>query len=110
MQKFEIEIKDLIENFYNSEYENLDEIIIKCEKTKEMEKIKILKENAWKEFEEKIKINNEMLSNIKEIIENNENKRLSIYNKIMYKQGFVDGINLLINCILKNNNITNKEY
>ncbi len=75
-----------------------------------MEKIKILKENAWKEFEEKIKINNEMLSNIKEIIEKNENKRLSIYNKIMYKQGFVDGINLLINCILKNNNITNKEY
>ena len=58
MQKFEIEIKDLIENFYNSEYENLDEIIIKCEKTKEME--------------------------------NNENKRLSIYNKIMYKQGFID--------------------
>lgn len=110
MEKFEIELKDLLDNFYNSEYENLDEIIIKCEKTKEMEKIKILKENAWKEFEEKIKINNEMLSNIKEIIENNENKRLSIYNKIMYKQGFVDGINLLINCILKNNNITNKEY
>ncbi len=110
MQKFEIELKDLLDNFYNSEYENLDKIIIKCEKTKEMEKIKILKENAWKEFEEKIKINNEMLSNIKEIIENNENKRLSIYNKIMYKQGFVDGINLLINCILKNNNITNKEY
>ena len=110
MQKFEIEIKDLIENFYNSEYENLDKIIIKCEKTKEMEKLKILKENAWKEFEEKIKINNEMLSNIKEIIENNENKKLSIYNKIMYKQGFVDGINLLINCISKNNNIKNKEY
>ena len=110
MEKFEIELKDLLDNFYNSEYENLDKIIIKCEKTKEMEKIKILKENAWKEFEEKIKINNKMLSNIKEIIENNENKRLSIYNKIMYKQGFVDGINLLINCILKNNNITNKEY
>ena len=34
MQKFEIEIKDLIENFYNSEYENLDKIIIKCERTK----------------------------------------------------------------------------
>ena len=110
MEKFEIELKDLLDNFYNSEYENLDKIIIKCEKTKEMEELKILKENAWKEFEEKIKINNEMLSNIKEIIENNENKRLSIYNKIMYKQGFIDGINLLINCISKNNNIKNKEY
>lgn len=110
MEKFEIELKDLLDNFYNSEYENLDKIIIKCEKTKEMEMLKILKENAWKEFEEKIKINNEMLSNIKEIIENNENKRLSIYNKIMYKQGFIDGINLLINCISKNNNIKNKEY
>ena len=51
-----------------------------------------------------------MLNNIKEKIENNENKRLSIYNKIMYKQGFVDGINLLINCISKNNNIKNKDY
>lgn len=50
MQKFEIEIKDLIENFYNSEYENLDEIIIKCEKTKEMEKLKNLEKNLWKEF------------------------------------------------------------
>lgn len=110
MEKFEIELKDLLDNFYNSEYENLDKIIIKCEKTKEMEELKILKENEWKEFEEKIKINNEMLSNIKEIIENNENKRLSIYNKIMYKQGFIDGINLLINCISKNNNIKNKEY
>ena len=48
MQKFEIEIKDLIENFYNSEYENLDKIIIKCEKTKEMEKLKSLEENLWK--------------------------------------------------------------
>lgn len=110
MEKFEIELKDLLDNFYNSEYENLDKIIIKCEKTKEMEMLKILKENAWKEFEEKIKINNEMLSNIKEIIENNENKRLSIYNKIMYKQGFIDGINLLINCISKDNKIKNKYY
>ncbi len=110
MQNFEIEIKDLIENFYNSEYENLDKIIIKCEKTKEMEKLKRLEKNLWKEFEEKTKINKEMLSNIKEIIENNENKRLSIYNKTMYKQGFIDGINLLINCISKNNNIKNKEY
>ena len=103
MQKFEIEIKDLIENFYNSEYENLDEIIIKCEKTKEMEKLKNLEKNLWKEFGEKNKIDNEILINTKEKIENNENKRLSIYNKIMYKQGFIDGINLLINCILKNN-------
>lgn len=110
MGKFEIEIKDLIENFYNSEYENLDKIIIKCEKTKEMEILKSSEENLWKEFEEKTKIEEEMLNNIKEKIENNENKRLSIYNKIMYKQGFVDGINLLINCISKNNNIKNKDY
>ncbi len=110
MQKFEIEIKDLIENFYNSEYENLDEIIIKCEKTKEMEKLKNLEKNLWKEFGEKNKIDNEILSNTKEKIENNENKRLSIYNKIMYKQGFADGINLLINCISNDNNIKNKDY
>lgn len=103
MKKFEIEIKDLIENFYNSEYENLDKIIIKCEKTKEMENLKSSEENLWKEFEEKNKVDNEILINIKEKIENNENKRLSIYNKIMYKQGFIDGINLLINCISKNN-------
>lgn len=109
MQKFEIEIKDLIENFYNSEYENLDEIIIKCEKTKEMEKLKNLEKNLWKEFGEKTKIDNEILSNTKEKIENNENKRLSIYNKTMYKQGFIDGINLLINCISNDNNIKNKE-
>lgn len=110
MQKFEIEIKDLIENFYNSEYENLDKIIIKCEKTKEMEKLKSLEENLWKEFEKKTKIDNEILINSKEKIKNNENKRLSIYNKIMYKQGFIDGINLLINCISNDDNIKNKEY
>lgn len=106
MEKFEIEIKDLIENFYNSEYENLDKIIIKCEKTKEMEKLKNSKENLWREFEKKAKIDNEILINTKEKIENNENKRLSMYNKIMYKQGFIDGINLLINCISKNNKST----
>lgn len=110
MQKFEIEIKDLIENFYNSEYENLDKIIIKCEKTKEMENLKMLEKNLWKEFEERNKIENEILSNTKEKIKDNENKRLSIYNKLMYKQGFIDGINLLINCISRNNNIKNKDY
>lgn len=110
MQNFEIEIKDLIENFYNSEYENLDKIIIKCEKTKEMENLKRLEKNLWKEFEERNKIENEILSNAKEKIKDNENKRLSIYNKLMYKQGFIDGINLLINYISRNNNIKNKDY
>ena len=66
MERFEIEIKDLLDNFYDSEYENLDKIIIKCEKTKKMEKIKSSKEKVWKEFEEKIKIDNEILSNTKE--------------------------------------------
>lgn len=109
MQKFEIEIKDLIENFYNSEYENLDKIIIKCEKTEKMKELKKSEEKLWKEFKEKNKIENEILSSTKEKIENNENKRLSIYNKTMYKQGFIDGINLLINCISNDNNIKNKE-
>lgn len=103
MGKFEIEIKDLIESFYNSEYENLDKIIIKCEKSEKMKELRKSEENLWKEFKEKNKIENEILSSTKEKIENNENKRLSIYNKIMYKQGFIDGINLLINCISINN-------
>lgn len=103
MGKFEIEIKDLIENFYNSEYENLDKIIIKCEKSEKMKELRKSEENLWKEFKEKNKIENEILSSTKEKIENNENKRLSIYNKMMYKQGFIDGINLLINCISINN-------
>ena len=39
---------------------------------------------------------------IKEIIkemEDNYNIKMSEYNKVMYKQGFIDGINLILECL-----------
>lgn len=32
-------------------------------------------------------------------IEDNYNIKITKYNKEMYKQGFIDGVNLMINCL-----------
>ena len=32
-------------------------------------------------------------------IEDNYNMRITEYNKEIYKQGFIDGVNLILNCL-----------
>lgn len=75
----------------------MDKIII--EKNKEIKKVikeydidSIIKTIEDKKEQEKIF---KLLNNIEE----NYNIKISEYNKIMYKQGFIDGINLMIECI-----------
>lgn len=74
--------KDIIENIYQSKYEELDEKIIKK-----------IKENKNK-F---LKIKNQIEEQIKNIEENNNIKN-AIIKEEMYKQGLKDGINLIILC------------
>ncbi len=86
--------------------ENIIEIIYKSEEEKLDRKIKQINKN----IKEKIRdINvNKLLENISktnelkkvlEQIEENYNVKISEYNKEFYKQGFIDGVNLIINCL-----------
>lgn len=97
MEKEKNNKKEIIETIYKSELEKLDKIII--EKNKELKKVmkeididSIIKTIENKEEQEKIY---KLLNNIEE----NYNIKISEYNKVMYKQGFIDGINLMIECI-----------
>lgn len=84
--------KDIIENIYQSKYEELDEKIIKIIKENKNKFSKI------KELEIKdIKIKNQIEEQIKNIEENNNIKN-AIIKEEMYKQGLKDGINLIILC------------
>lgn len=84
--------KDIIENIYQSKYEELDEKIIKKIKENKNKFFKI------KELEIKdIKIKNQIEEQIKNIEENNNIKN-AIIKEEMYKQGLKDGINLIILC------------
>ena len=97
MKKEKNNKKEIVETIYKSELEKLDKIII--EKNKELKKVmkeididSIIKTIENKEEQEKIY---KLLNNIEE----NYNIKISEYNKVMYKQGFIDGINLMIECI-----------
>ena len=84
--------KDIIENIYQSKYEELDEKIIKKIKENKNKFSKI------KELEIKdIKIKDQIEEQIKNIEENNNIKN-AIIKEEMYKQGLKDGINLIILC------------
>jgi len=84
--------KNIIENIYQSKYEELDEKIIK--KIKENKnKFSKIKELEFKD----IKIKNQIEEQIKNIEENNNIKN-AIIKEEMYKQGLKDGINLIILC------------
>ena len=89
---------DMIEKIFNSEFEEINEILIK--KRKELgneiyidnEIIDILGSIQNNEEKEKVK-------NILNNIEEKYDKKISEYNKEMYKKGFIDGVNLIMNCI-----------
>ena len=78
MEEENLKEKDIIEIIYNSQEEQIDKIIKKVNK----------------EIKEELKtINTEVA------IEDNYNIKITKYNKEMYKQGFIDGVNLMINCL-----------
>lgn len=86
--------EDMISIIYESQEEKIDKIIKKVDESVK-EKISKL------EIERIIKISNcaEQLKETFNKIEDNYNIKIAKYNKEMYKQGFMDGINLIFNCL-----------
>ena len=89
-----LENVDMIKKIYEVEPENIDKIIKKSNKeikdylkTINLEKV-IGESNTPNE-----------LRKIFKDIEDNYNIKITKYNEEMYKKGFIDGINLIINCI-----------
>ena len=58
---------------------------------------KIKKDNIGKIIKESE--NSKELKEILNQIEENYSIRITQYNKEIYKQGFIDGVNLMINCL-----------
>ena len=89
-----IKNKEMIKPVYKAQEEVIDKIIQKINKeTKEQ-----LKEINIEKIMQEAKNPNE----VKEIfnkIEDNYNIKISKYNEEIYKQGFIDGVNLIINCL-----------
>ena len=89
--------KDIINIIYEAQEENIDEILKRAdEKLKDkLEKIDI----------ERIIEDSNCAKELKEIfnkIEDNNNIKITEYNKELYKQGFIDGVNLILNCCENN--------
>lgn len=88
------EKEDMINIFYQSQEKKIDKIIKKID---ENIKEKLTKINIEKIIEESNCT--EQLKEIFNIIEDNYNIKITEYSKGMYKQGFIDGVNLILNCL-----------
>ncbi len=86
--------KDIIETLYQSQEKNLDQKIQKINK-KIKEQIKDIDVKEILEETPKAKEWQKIL----EQIEENYSIKIAQYNKEFYKQGFIDGVNLMINCL-----------
>lgn len=88
--------RDIINLVYNAQEDEIDKIIKKADKEI---KEKIVDINLEEFF------NNgnatEGINKVFKDIEDNYNIRISKYNEEMYKQGFIDGVNLILNCLSK---------
>ena len=93
----EIKYKNIIEIIYNAEEKILDEKIKQANK-KIKEKIKDIDVENILENTSKPK----ELKKILEQIEENYSIKIAQYNKEFYEQGFIDGVNLIINCTKEN--------
>ena len=90
----DLKYRDMIELIYQAEEKILDEKIKKANK-KTKEKIKDI--DIEKLLENTSKPND--LNKALEKIEENYSIKIAQYTKDFYKQGFIDGVNLIINCI-----------
>ena len=89
----------MINIIYQLQDEKIDKILKNTDKTIN---------NKLKEIDfEKIVKNSNDAKELNEIfnkVEDNYNIKITEYNKEMYKQGFIDGVNLILNC-LENKNV-----
>ncbi len=95
-EKNQLKNKDLIQLLYYMQEETIDNIMKKCN-------IKIKDELKTINLE-KVVGNSESPRELREIfndIEENYNIKISKYNEELYKTGFIDGANLMINLLQK---------
>lgn len=90
------EIRNIIELIYHGEQNILDEKI-KQINFKLKDKIKKIDINEILGETEKVKEMEKMV----ETIEENYSIKMAEYNREFYQQGFIDGVNLIINCLKK---------
>lgn len=86
--------KDMIRKIYLSEEENIDKIIKKSNKE--------IKDYLKTINLEKVIGESDTPNELREIfkdIEDNYNIKITKYNEEMYKKGFIDGVNLILNCL-----------
>lgn len=88
--------KDMIEKIYYAQEKELDKIIKETNKIIK-DKIKDIDTRKIEESE-----NSQEIKKILETIEENYSIKISNYIKTFYKQGFEDGVNLIINCLRSN--------
>ena len=89
-------IENTIDILFETKYEMLDKIIV--QKIKENKyKFKDIKENKIIDEIKENLTKKQIVQLLKDIEENNSIKN-SIIMKAMYKQGFKDGVNLIIDC------------
>ena len=86
--------EDIINIIYQSQEEKIDKIIKKIDENIKEKLTKINIEKIIEEFN-----CTEQLKETFNIIEDNYNIKITEYNKEMYKQGFIDGVNLILNCL-----------
>ena len=94
IEKLNIKKKNIINIIYQSQEEKIDKILRKTDENIKEKLDKVQLERIIKDS------NNE--KDLKEIlnkIEDNYNIKITEYNKEMYKQGFIDGVNLILNCL-----------
>lgn len=89
-----IKNKNIIETIYQAEEKTLDEKIKEVNK-KVKDRIKDI--DIKKLMEETSKPNE--LKKALERIEENYSIKIAQYNQEFYNQGFIDGVNLMINCL-----------
>lgn len=90
------EMRNIIELIYQGKENILDEKIkqINLNIKNRIKKIDI------NEMFEKI-LDKKDLEQIVEAIKENDNIKMAEYNREFYKEGFIDGVNLMINCFKK---------
>lgn len=92
-------IEGTIENIYEIKYDILEQKITQKIKENKYKLKKTEEVRIMEEIKEKL-IRKQLEQLLKELEENSKIKN-SIIMKEMYKQGFIDGVNLIIDCKIK---------
>ena len=90
----EFKSENMINTIYQAQDEKIDKILKKTDENLK-DRLKMI------DFERIVNDSNygKELKEVFNKIEDNYNMRITEYNKEIYKQGFIDGVNLLLNCL-----------